>query len=185
LTQQGFGKLGLRGGMARPWGQKIGSNDKHNEWKLFIGQVPLEVGAPLACTAPAAIVGPGQLAARACLRSDMHGMPTTGHCWESAGKQHRLMSESHGLPVQATEEELFGLFSPIGEILELYILRNSNGKSRGCAFVTYANKFLAQQAITQLNGKQVHAPAPRLPQPPPSRCQSLLLDGPCKRQSFS
>ncbi len=39
--------------------------------------------------------------------------------------------------------------------MELYILRNSNGKSRGCAFVTYANKFLAQQAITQLNGKQV------------------------------
>ena len=27
----------------RPWGQKIGSNDKYNEWKLFIGQVPLEV----------------------------------------------------------------------------------------------------------------------------------------------
>ena len=56
---------------------------------------------------------------------------------------------------QASEEELFSLFSPIGEILELYILRNSNGKSRGCAFVTYANKYLAQQAITQLNGKQV------------------------------
>ena len=29
----------------RPWGQKIGSTDKYNEWKLFIGQVPLEVGA--------------------------------------------------------------------------------------------------------------------------------------------
>ena len=44
LREQGFGKLGLRGaGMTRPWGQKIGSNDKHNEWKLFIGQVPLEV----------------------------------------------------------------------------------------------------------------------------------------------
>lgn len=42
---QGFGKLNLhnRNGVARPWGQKIGSNDKHNEWKLFIGQVPLEV----------------------------------------------------------------------------------------------------------------------------------------------
>lgn len=51
------------------------------------------------------------------------------------------------------------MFSPIGEILELYILRNSNGKSRGCAFVTYTNKFLAQQAITQLNGKQVCFPA--------------------------
>ena len=36
--------LGPRGGLpARPWGQRIGSNDKHNEWKLFIGQVPLEV----------------------------------------------------------------------------------------------------------------------------------------------
>lgn len=36
--------LGPRGGLpSRPWGQRIGSNDKHNEWKLFIGQVPLEV----------------------------------------------------------------------------------------------------------------------------------------------
>lgn len=57
--------------------------------------------------------------------------------------------------LQAIEQQLYDLFAPIGEILELYILRNSNGKSRGCAFVTYANKFLAQQAITQLNGKQV------------------------------
>jgi hypothetical protein len=74
-----------------------------------------------------------------------------------------LLSESrigNTAAVQATEEELFSLFAPIGEILELYILRNSNGKSRGCAFVTYANKFLAQQAITQLNGKQVHCAAP-------------------------
>jgi RNA recognition motif-containing protein len=59
------------------------------------------------------------------------------------------------IALQATEQQLYDLFAPIGEILELYILRNSNGKSRGCAFVTYANKFLAQQAITQLNGKQV------------------------------
>ena len=28
---------------ARPWGQKISGNDKFNEWKLFVGQVPLEV----------------------------------------------------------------------------------------------------------------------------------------------
>ena len=32
---------------ARPWGQKINSNDKLNEWKLFIGQVPLEASLPL------------------------------------------------------------------------------------------------------------------------------------------
>ena len=36
------GPLGLQA-MGRPWGQKIGSNDKYNEWKLFVGQVPLEV----------------------------------------------------------------------------------------------------------------------------------------------
>ena len=67
--------------------------------------------------------------------------------------------------MQATEQQLYELFAPIGEILELYILRNSNGKSRGCAFVTYANKFLAQQAITQLNGKQVPASPPVLSNP--------------------
>ena len=56
--------------------------------------------------------------------------------------------------LQATEEDLWTLFSPIGQILELYVLRN-NAKSRGCAFVTYASKHMAEQAITQLNGRQM------------------------------
>lgn len=56
---------------------------------------------------------------------------------------------------QATEEDLWTLFSPIGQVLELYVLRNNNAKSRGCAFVTYASKQLAEQAITQLNGRQM------------------------------
>jgi RNA recognition motif-containing protein len=58
-----------------------------------------------------------------------------------------------GTDLQATEEGLWGLFSPLGQILELYVLRNNNGKSRGCAFVTYATKHLAEVAITQLNGR--------------------------------
>jgi hypothetical protein len=33
----------------RPWGQKISGNDKYNEWKLFVGQVPLEVHRWLSC----------------------------------------------------------------------------------------------------------------------------------------
>lgn len=53
---------------------------------------------------------------------------------------------------QATEETIWELFSPIGSILELYILRNNNGKSRGCAFVTYQTKAMAEKAITALNG---------------------------------
>ena len=56
---------------------------------------------------------------------------------------------------QATERDLEEIFLPVGEIVELYILRNNNGKSRGCAFVTYANQLQAQQAITQLNGRHV------------------------------
>jgi hypothetical protein len=56
---------------------------------------------------------------------------------------------------QATEQDLYSVFSPIGDIIELYVLRNSNGKSRGCAFVTYVDKYRAAEAISQLNGKQV------------------------------
>lgn len=47
---------------------------------------------------------------------------------------------------QATEQDLWALFAPLGEILELYVLRNNQtGRSRGCAFVTYASRHLAQQ----------------------------------------
>lgn len=55
---------------------------------------------------------------------------------------------------QATQDDLWQVFAPVGEILELYILRNNNGRSRGCAFVTYADEFLAREAIAQLNGCQ-------------------------------
>lgn len=40
---------------AKPWGQKISSNDKFNKWKLFIGQVPLEVRVRLATPPPVSI----------------------------------------------------------------------------------------------------------------------------------
>lgn len=66
-----------------------------------------------------------------------------------------LQSSNAWIMVQATEQDLYSVFSPIGEIVELYVLRNSNGKSRGCAFVTYADKYQAAEAISQLNGKQV------------------------------
>lgn len=59
------------------------------------------------------------------------------------------------LPPEATEADLWAVFSPVGEILELYVLRGPNGLSRGCGFITYANKFLAQQAIMSNNGKQM------------------------------
>mmetsp|Transcript_16571 Transcript_16571/g.49593 ORF Transcript_16571/g.49593 Transcript_16571/m.49593 type:complete len:713 (+) Transcript_16571:175-2313(+) len=66
------------------------------------------------------------------------------------------------VPMEATEQDLWALFSPIGDVLELYVLRNNQtGRSRGCAFVTYASRQLAEQAITQLNGRQVGRGAQR------------------------
>ena len=43
--------LGMHGSelASRPWGQTINSNDKLNEWKLFIGQVPLEASPVPMC----------------------------------------------------------------------------------------------------------------------------------------
>ena len=40
---------------------------------------------------------------------------------------------------QASEQDLWGLFAPAGDILELAILR-SQGRSKGCAFLTYATR---------------------------------------------
>lgn len=57
---------------------------------------------------------------------------------------------------QAVETDLYALFSPLGEILELYVLRNNQtGRSRGCAFVTFVSRHLAEGAISALNGRQV------------------------------
>jgi RNA recognition motif-containing protein len=57
------------------------------------------------------------------------------------------------VPFDATEQDLWPFFSHIGPILELVILRNSQGQSKGCAFVTYENRQLAEQCIRQLDGQ--------------------------------
>ncbi|CAD7698562.1 unnamed protein product [Ostreobium quekettii] len=53
---------------------------------------------------------------------------------------------------EADEYDLWGVFSPIGAILELKILRKK-GQSCGCGFVTYASQDLAEEAIVRLNGQ--------------------------------
>ncbi len=44
------------------------------------------------------------------------------------------------VPFEANEGDLWNVFSTIGNILELVILRTPQGKSKGCAFVTYETK---------------------------------------------
>lgn len=45
------------------------------------------------------------------------------------------------------------IFEAIGEVEELYCLRGTDGSSRGCAFVVYADEFLAHLAVDTLDGK--------------------------------
>lgn len=60
------------------------------------------------------------------------------------------------VPFDCTERDLWPMFAELGEILELVILR-IDGRSRGCAFVTYADRPTAERAIGRFNG-QVQAP---------------------------
>ncbi|KAJ9510801.1 hypothetical protein QJQ45_027777 [Haematococcus lacustris] len=57
------------------------------------------------------------------------------------------------VPFEASEADLWGVFSTIGPILELVVLRTPQGKSKGCAFVTYENRQLAEKAVHQLDGQ--------------------------------
>ena len=43
------------------------------------------------------------------------------------------------IPYEAVEQDLWALFSAAGDVLELAILR-SQGRSKGCAFLTYATR---------------------------------------------
>ncbi|KAG2500011.1 hypothetical protein HYH03_002293 [Edaphochlamys debaryana] len=61
------------------------------------------------------------------------------------------------VPFEANETDLWPIFSPLGNILELVILRHQ-GKSKGCAFLTYENRTDADKAIRQLDS-QVSVPS--------------------------
>ncbi len=47
------------------------------------------------------------------------------------------------VPFEANEVDLWGVFCSMGNILELVILRTPQGKSKGCAFVTYETRCAA------------------------------------------
>ncbi len=60
------------------------------------------------------------------------------------------------VPFEATEQDLWHMFAPFGDILELAVLR-SGGMSKGCAFLTYATKQQALHATSALHGQHVGA----------------------------
>lgn len=57
------------------------------------------------------------------------------------------------LPREIAEEQIRNLFNRYGNVTEVYIMKNSNGVSKRCAFVNYAYKEQGIFAIQNLNGK--------------------------------
>jgi hypothetical protein len=64
------------------------------------------------------------------------------------------------VPFEAEEGDLWHWFAPLGEVLELAVLR-AGGRSKGCAFLTLGTRQQALGAIAVLNGREV-APGKRL-----------------------
>jgi len=55
------------------------------------------------------------------------------------------------IPKTMDEEQLKEIFSPYGEIELVKVLRETNGNSKGCAFLKYSTRYQAVEAITALN----------------------------------
>jgi len=58
------------------------------------------------------------------------------------------------LSKKCPEKDVRNLFAPYGAIEECTVLRDSNGQSRGCAFVTYATRQCAHNAIKTMHHSQ-------------------------------
>jgi len=75
------------------------------------------------------------------------------------------------VPFDASEQDLWNSFSTVGNILELVILRTPQGKSKGCAFITYDNRVLADAAVRKFDAQP-------LPEDPKQRPLIVKFAGP-------
>lgn len=57
------------------------------------------------------------------------------------------------LPFECTEERLRNLFSAYGKVEHIHILRDTNNRSKGAAFVTFSNVLEADTAIFTLHNR--------------------------------
>jgi CUG-BP- and ETR3-like factor len=57
------------------------------------------------------------------------------------------------LPRTVGEDGLRAIFQPYGSIIEVVVLREPDGSSRGCAFVKYHRREDAVNAINACNGQ--------------------------------
>lgn len=57
------------------------------------------------------------------------------------------------LPRSVSEEGLRTVFAPYGKLIEIVVLREPDGTSKGCAFVKYERRDDALNAISGCNGQ--------------------------------
>lgn len=76
------------------------------------------------------------------------GLPR-GKCFHAS---MHLMSTVLQVPFEATEADLWPVFSQYGTILELVLLY-SGQRSKGCAFVTYETRAMSEKAIAGVDGQ--------------------------------
>lgn len=61
------------------------------------------------------------------------------------------------LPYSMSENDLADLFSPYGEVLSAKVITDRfSGQSKGFGFVEMSNRSEGEQAVTELNGKEVN-----------------------------
>ena len=67
------------------------------------------------------------------------------------------------LPFKMRDEDLKELFSQYGEVSEAVIIKDKyTGRSKGFGFVTFADDEAAQQAISEMNDKEIEGRALRV-----------------------
>lgn len=71
------------------------------------------------------------------------------------GERERLVEYKlfvGSLNKQATEKEIEEIFAPYGRVDDVYIMRDEQKQSRGCAFVKYPSRDMANAAVNALSG---------------------------------
>jgi RNA recognition motif-containing protein len=58
------------------------------------------------------------------------------------------------LPLDASEEELSDLFSTVGKVSEVKILKDKEGRGRGFAFVTMADQKQNKEALFSMDNSE-------------------------------